>query len=87
MALARCTGTQLLSGDSPDGLVWAIGGQDAASVTVLAANAGPTPRTFTVRLPDSDALTVSLDPTSATRIVRPLPPDSRPSRLHREELP
>jgi D-apionolactonase len=46
-ALAEATG-ELLWGDSPDGLVWALGATDAAGTTILAANLDRAPRTITV---------------------------------------
>ncbi len=59
-ALARLRG-ELLTGASPDGLVWAIGARDAASTTVLVANLDRAPRTVTVRTPEG-SVTASAEP-------------------------
>lgn len=55
LADLRSSGAHLLWGDSPDGLVWAIGAQDAAGTTVLAANLDTRPREITVVLGDARA--------------------------------
>ncbi|WP_307225195.1 hypothetical protein [Microbacterium arborescens] len=52
-ALAGLAGGELLSGSSPDGLVWAIGAEHRGEITVLAANLDPRPRTLTVTTPRS----------------------------------
>ncbi|MGZ0068223.1 hypothetical protein [Microbacterium arborescens] len=52
-ALAGLAGSELLSGASPDGLVWAIGAEHRGEITVLAANLDTRPRTLTVTTPRS----------------------------------
>lgn len=49
-ALDGLTGSRLLSGASPDGLVWGLGGEATGSRTVLVANLGASPRDLTVTL-------------------------------------
>ncbi|MGR6740964.1 hypothetical protein ACU6RU_02870 [Microbacterium sp. F1-18] len=50
-ALTALAGGELLSGSSPDGLVWAVGAERHGQVTVLAANLDTRPRTITVTTP------------------------------------
>ncbi|MET0674123.1 MAG: hypothetical protein ABWY37_11585 [Microbacterium pygmaeum] len=49
-ALSSLVGGALLSGDSPDGLIWAVGSRTGDSTTVLVANLGEAPRTVTVQM-------------------------------------
>ena len=67
-ALVPLAGATLLVGDSPDGLLWAIGSRTADGTVVLAANLDRSARRFTVRLPAGAAETVDLEPGSWTRI-------------------
>jgi hypothetical protein len=53
--LAALAGLPLLSGDSPDGLVWAVGAADGDEVTVLVANLDDRPREIAVELPDGSS--------------------------------
>ncbi|MFI8632607.1 hypothetical protein ACIGEP_08445 [Microbacterium sp. NPDC077663] len=46
--LAALSGAELLTGESPDGLVWAVGARREDTATVLAANLDRVPRTVTV---------------------------------------
>jgi hypothetical protein len=50
-ALARLVGATLLSGESPDGLVWALGAVSDEGGVILVANLDLRPRTFTVAAP------------------------------------
>ncbi|POX67914.1 hypothetical protein C3481_06975 [Microbacterium sp. Ru50] len=58
-ALAGLAGGELLSGSSPDGLVWAVGAERRGEITVLAANLDTRPRTLTVTTPTPISLTLS----------------------------
>ncbi|MFS0713915.1 hypothetical protein ABC195_08515 [Microbacterium sp. 2P01SA-2] len=64
-ALAALAGSELLSGASPDGLVWAIGAERRGEVTVLAANLDTRPRTLTFTIPAHPTL-LSPTPLSPT---------------------
>lgn len=68
-ALGALAGTQLLSGASPDGLIWAIGGRPAEGegVAVLAANLDSVPRMFDVLVHGRGAVRISLGPGSWSR--------------------
>lgn len=68
-SLAALSGQRLLSGVSPDGLVWAVGGESADGATVLVANLDREPRTVTVRL-SGDTQTVNVSPFAFVRIDR-----------------
>lgn len=75
-ALAALAGTPGLRGDSPDGLVWALGARTGAGgaeaggaagrdgVTVLVANLDDRPRRVEVTLPDGATRTADVPPTS-----------------------
>lgn len=71
-ALASLVRGTLLTGASPDGLVWAIGSRGHDGTVVLAANLDRTARRVTVRFPEGAAETVELDAGSWTRIQRPV---------------
>ena len=60
---------QLLWGDSPDGLVWAIGSRRPDGDVVLVANLDRQPREITVTL-DAASTTVTVAPQSSTRTDR-----------------
>lgn len=60
-ALVSLAGGMLLTGDSPDGLVWACGARTAEGVIILAANLDRSARRFTVRLPGGETETIALD--------------------------
>ncbi|MEL5991758.1 hypothetical protein ACOKGD_02580 [Microbacterium phosphatis] len=66
--LAELHGAALLSGASPDGLVWAIGGRRGDGDTVLAANLDRTQRSFVVRIAGGAAHEVTLAAGAWTRI-------------------
>ncbi|WP_433585796.1 hypothetical protein [Microbacterium hydrocarbonoxydans] len=68
-ALAALGGGELLTGDSPDGLVWAIGARHGGVDTLLAANLDRRERTFRLGQ-DHDATVVSLLPGTWTRLTR-----------------
>jgi hypothetical protein len=51
-ALASLAGSPGLRGDSPDGLVWAVGARTGARESVLIANLDREPRSVDVELPD-----------------------------------
>jgi hypothetical protein len=51
-ALAQLVGGELLSGNSPDGLVWAIGAKKENSTVALVANLSETPSTVELQLED-----------------------------------
>jgi hypothetical protein len=51
-ALAQLVGGELLSGNSPDGLVWAIGAKKANSTVALVANLSETPSTIELQVED-----------------------------------
>lgn len=51
-ALAQLVGGELLSGNSPDGLVWAIGAKKENSTVALVANLSETPSTVEVQIED-----------------------------------
>ena len=59
-------GAQLLWGDSPDGLVWAIGSRRPDGDVVLVANLDRRPREITVTL-DAGSTIVAVAPQSFTR--------------------
>ncbi|WP_181405573.1 hypothetical protein [Microbacterium sp. SGAir0570] len=63
-ALAGLAGGELLSGSSPDGLVWAVGAEHRGEITVLAANLDTRPRTLTVTTPATLPASVPLSPTT-----------------------
>lgn len=68
-ALARLKGSRLLWGDSPDGLIWALGGRGRSDARVLVANLDDRTRTATVRFEDSD-IPVTLRAAQWTTVVR-----------------
>lgn len=67
-ALASLAGLPGLRGDSPDGLVWAIGARGEAGDTVLVANLGRQRRTVTVDTP-AGSLTTHIDGGSFVRLA------------------
>lgn len=67
-ALASLAGLPGLRGDSPDGLVWAIGAREEAGDTVLVANLGRQRRTVTVDTP-AGSLTTHIDGGSYSRLA------------------
>jgi len=71
-ALLALEGT-LLSGGSPDGLVWAMGARGNGGDVVLAANLDRRARTFSVAPSSSDEVVVSLEPGTWTRLSPPRP--------------
>lgn len=68
-------GGTLLTGDSPDGLIWALGSRTDAGVEILAANLDRTPRRFSVRTSDGAALDVDLGGGEWTRLSGARSPD------------
>lgn len=67
-AIAALHGSELLHGNSPDGLVWALGAVEAdGHERLLVANIGPTVRTLSVKTPRGE-VTVEVPP-AAWRIV------------------
>ena len=64
----------LLSGPSPDGLVWAIGARTAEGDGILVANISDGTRTVTVTT-DAGTASVTLAPATFTRISLPRPED------------
>lgn len=66
-ALSRLDG-ELLWGDSPDGLVWAIGARGAGGTAVLVANLSRGTRDLTVDTPDGTVST-TVAAASFTRTV------------------
>lgn len=60
-ALSALPGGTLLSGESPDGLVWAVGSRGDDGDVVQAANLDRTPRRFVVRVADGASVEVDLD--------------------------
>ncbi len=69
-ALADLSGGDLLSGDSPDGLVWAIGAVKDRETVVLLANLDACPREITVTVADTPE-TVTVGAREFVRLVRP----------------
>jgi len=65
--LAALRGGELLWGDSPDGLLWAIGARDARGTVLLAANLDRVARDLTVAAPGGDA-EAALPPASFVRL-------------------
>ena len=63
-ALAALAGAPGLRGDSPDGLVWALGARTAGSDTVLVANLDVHPRRVEVELPNGTTRTAEVPPGS-----------------------
>lgn len=60
-ALLELEGRTLLSGESPDGLLWAIGAETPECVVALAANLGRQARQFSVALPSGDTHHVDVE--------------------------
>ncbi|SDY77556.1 hypothetical protein [Herbiconiux ginsengi] len=54
-ALAPLAGAELLAGDSPDGLLWALGARTAGGTVLLAANLDRVERTLELTVPSTDA--------------------------------
>lgn len=67
-ALASLSGSGLLAGASPDGLLWAVGGRREESTAVLAANLDTQARTVTIRVPGADDLRVPLAARTFVRV-------------------
>ncbi|MCS3444157.1 hypothetical protein [Microbacterium phyllosphaerae] len=67
-ALADLGGGALLSGDSPDGLVWAVGVRDSDTVVVLVANLDVVPRQVEIHLSDDSFVSASMAPGGWTRL-------------------
>jgi hypothetical protein len=63
-ALAALAGATGLRGDSPDGLVWALGARTASGDTVLVANLDDRPRQVEVTLPGGATRTADIPPGS-----------------------
>ena len=66
-ALATMAGEPGVRGDSPDGLVWAIGARTSGDVTVLVANLDRVPRAVEVALPDGATRSVEVAPGAFVR--------------------
>ena len=60
-----------LWGDSPDGLVWALGCSAAQGATVLAANLDRRERAVNVVAPDARELVATLAPLSWAAVTAP----------------
>jgi hypothetical protein len=75
-ALAAVDDAVLLSGPSPDGLIWAIGARTGADDDVLLANLDEAPRTASLITPAGRAI-VSLAADSVTRIRITAPPEEQ----------
>lgn len=73
-ALSDLAGGALLTGASPDGLVWAVGSRSADGAAVLAANLDQVSRTLEIVLPlprgGHDTVRATLDPCTWVRIDR-----------------
>jgi hypothetical protein len=69
-ALAELAGKPGLRGDSPDGLVWAIGARTDDGTTVLAANVGRDERAVTIQTPEG-SLTATLAAGTFQRLFLP----------------
>lgn len=67
-ALAQFSGAPVLTGASPDGLVWAIGATSDHDTAVLVANLDAVVRAVTVRSPDG-AARVELQPGAWSRVA------------------
>lgn len=63
---------RLWHGDSPDGLVWALGGSARAGATVLVANLDRVPRTVRLALPALQMTTVAAGGVAVVAIDHPL---------------
>lgn len=77
-ALAELAGGTLLGGDSPDGLLWALGSTRADETVILTANLDRRERALTIRLPDGRDASVTLGPASFRRLTVPHPEEDRP---------
>ena len=75
-ALAAVDDAVLLSGPSPDGLIWAIGARTGADDDVLLANLDEAPRTASLITPAGRSI-VSLAADSVTRIRITAPPEEQ----------
>ncbi len=69
-ALAALAGAELLTGESPDGLLWALGARMPTGTVVLAANLHRAERTLSLRVDGAAPVSVRLAPLSWT-CVRP----------------
>jgi hypothetical protein len=72
-ALAELAERPGLRGDSPDGLVWAVGARTEDGTTVLAANIGRDERVVTIQTPEG-SLTATLAAASFQRLSLPAVP-------------
>lgn len=70
-ALTTLTGRALLSGASPDGLVWAIGARSTGDDVILVANLSPRSRLVPVQVDDGPVHESDLGPGTWERIVLP----------------
>ena len=66
-ALTAAAGAELLWGDSPDGLVWALGARRGAEAQILAANLDRVPRAIAVTVPGGARRRLEIAP---GRVVR-----------------
>lgn len=67
-ALASLTGGELLTGSSPDGLLWAIGSRVDAVTTVLVANLDTRACAVSLRTPDTDGILLDVPGRSFLRV-------------------
>ncbi|GAA1924585.1 hypothetical protein GCM10009775_16110 [Microbacterium aoyamense] len=68
-ALAPLEGGELLWGDSPDGLVWAIGARTNGETVLLAANLDHRERELTIETPAHEVIAVTLGAASFRRLT------------------
>lgn len=68
-ALVALEGGTLLAGDSPDGLLWALGSRSADGDVVLAANVGEGARRFSVEVAGRESVSVELGPGEWVRLL------------------
>jgi len=68
-ALVALGGGELLTGQSPDGLVWAIGARRDGVDTVLAANLDRRERTVTVQTASASTVSTTLAAGAWTRLT------------------
>lgn len=68
-ALAALTGGELLTGPSPDGLVWAVGSRVDESTTLLVANIDARERSIIVRFPGADGIRLAVPGRSFVRLA------------------
>lgn len=70
-ALAELTGSALVTGDSPDGLVWALGGTSNADTVVLVANLDAVSRAALIRGVSGRSALVNLEAGTWSRVALP----------------